>query len=183
MNRDPSDSSLYDYSVTFYMQGIQRCFEYEVSRETSQRIRGSLEDEDAGNLVFEACRPAEQIVINSRFVQMVQFRWRPKSAGDGGDGLAAETGDAPSAAGAHNDAILFYFAGRESPLSVLADDPEEVFDLVLAMQTEAFPRCSIVDAAGEETLLDIRRLVCAEFPLGLTHEGEAQALFEVTEEA
>jgi hypothetical protein len=65
---------------------------------------------------------------------------------------------------------------------VTADDPEEVFDLVLAMETEAFRRCSIVDAQGEEAVLDVRKLVCAEFPLGLAQRGENQALFEVEEE-
>jgi hypothetical protein len=177
---DRPDDSVYDYSIALFMQGIDRRFEYELSRGTSERIRQALEDEETGNLVFEAFRPAERIVINCRFIQFAQFRWRPRvgddHAADGGDGGRRRPGIDRA------NTIHFYFSGREEPISILVDDPEEVFDLVLAMETEAFPRCSIVDSDGEEAVLDIRKLVCAEFPQGLADRGEAQALFELQEE-
>jgi len=173
---DIPDDSLYDFSVVFYMEGIKRRFEYAVSKGTYDRIREALEDEDIGNITFEAYRPAEQIVVNSRFVQLVRFRWQPKNGGDesprGGEsadsGLGLD-GGAPE----RGDTIDLYFTGREEPIRLDADDPEEVFDLVLAMETEAFSRCSIVDVGGEEAVLDLRKLVCAELPLGLAQQGEA----------
>ncbi len=188
---EPVDSSLYEYSLVFYLQGIERRFDYAVSFETSKRVRELLEEEHAGNLVFEAYGPAEQVVINSRFMQMAHFRWLPKQAGEKCDG-AEEAGpgggeddrnDETGAEGApRDDAIRLYFIGRESPVRVVAEEPEEVFDLVLALQTEAFPRCSLVDSEGEEAVIDIRKLACAEFPLGLAQRGEAQALFEIRDE-
>lgn len=178
------DSGAYDYSVVFQLDGLDRRFEYLVSKETSERIREALEDDDAGNVIFEAFRPAEQIVINARFIQVAQFRWRPaaeteyeaEAAGDGdpagGDSLEERA-----------NAVSFYFAGRETPVVLFVDDPEEAFDAILAMETEAFSRCSIVDAEGEEAVLDLRKLACAEFPLGLADRGGAAALFELEEEA
>lgn len=199
--RDISDISLYEFTVVFHLHGLERAFEYEVASETSERLREALEDEETGNLVFEAYRPAEQIVINSRFLQMAHFRWRPRSSGDDdalhpagggalGDGVPGNGGGTEETTcqtgGSADDEraglIRLYFSGREAPITLTADDPEEVFDLVLAMRTEAFPRCAIVDSGGEEAVIDLRRLVCAEFPLGLAHRGEAQALFEVKEE-
>lgn len=169
----------YDYFIVFHLEGVLRRFEYEVSKQTSDRVRESLEDIETGNLIFEAHRPAEQILVNSRFIQLAQFQWRPKEealddGANGGNGGAGTPDDL--------NTVSFYFTGREAPITLTVEDPEEVFDLVLAMETEAFPRCSIVDAEGEEAVLDIRKLVCAEFPLGLTDRGGAQALFEVQEE-
>jgi hypothetical protein len=71
---DIDDQSLNDYSIVFYMEGIARHFEYYVSKDTSERVREALEDEETGNLIFAAYRPAQQIVVNSRFVQFVHFR-------------------------------------------------------------------------------------------------------------
>lgn len=170
---DPRET-LHDYSVVFYMEGISKRFEYEVSKGTYDSLRQGLEDDDIGNLVFAAYRPAEQIVINSRFVQLAHFLWQPR--GEGGWPFSRE---APE----RRDTIDLYFAGREEPVRLETDDPDEVFDLVLAMETEAFPRCSVVDANGEEAVLDLRKLVCAEVPLGLAKEGEAHALAELEEGA
>ncbi len=183
---DIPDDFLYDFLVVFYLEGITRRFEYEVSKGTYDRVREALEDEDIGNITFEAYRPAEQIVVNSRFVQLVHFLWQPKNRGDESPGAA---GPAKSAGPGESDVtprrgdtIDLYFTGREEPIRLDADDPEEVFDLVLAMETEAFSRCSIVDAGGEEAVLDLRRLVCAELPLGLAQQGEANAFLELEEE-
>jgi hypothetical protein len=181
---DIPDEALYDFSVVFYMEGIERRFEYAVSKGTYDRVREALEDEDIGNITFEAYRPAEQIVVNSRFVQLVRFLWQPKNQSDGssGDGEAAESGPRPEGgAPERGDTIDLYFIGREEPIRLDADDPEEVFDLVLAMETEAFSRCSIVDVDGEEAVLDLRKLVCAELPLGLARQGEANVFLELEE--
>jgi len=169
---DVPDEGLYDFSVVFYVEGIKRHFEYEVSKGTYDRIREALEDEDIGNITFEAYRPAEQIVVNSRFVQLVRFLWQPKRGDDESPG-GGDTG--------RGDTIDLYFIGREEPIRLDADDPEEVFDLVLAMETEAFARCSIVDIGGEEAVLDLRKLVCAELPLGLAQQGEANVFLELEE--
>jgi hypothetical protein len=182
------DEALYDYSVAFFMQGIERRFVYELSRQTSERVREALEDEETGNLVFEAFRPAERIVVNSRLIQLARFGWRPKGGGDdrvadtGGGDAEGGNGGRRAPGGERTNTIRFYFAGREEPIDLVVDDPEEVFDLVLALETEAFPRCSVVDSNGEEAVLDIRKLVCAEFPRGLADRGEAQALFELQED-
>jgi hypothetical protein len=176
---DIPDEALYDFSVVLYMEGIDRRFEYAVSKGTYDRIREALEDEDIGNITFEAYRPAEQIVVNSRFVQLVHFLWRPRSGGGGspGAGGSTERGGPP----VRGDTIDLYFTGREKPIRLDADDPEEVFDLVLAMETEAFSRCSIVDVEGEEAVLDLRKLVCAELPLGLAQQGEANVFLDLEE--
>ncbi len=163
------DDSLYDYFVVFYMQGSAKRFQYEVSKATYARVREALEDEEIGNIVFEAYRPVEQIVINSRLVQLARFLWRPQ----------AERQDVRE----RGDTIDLYFAGRLEPIRLRADDPDEVFDLMLALETEAFSRCSIVDAGGEEAVIDLRKLVCAELPLGLAQQGEANTLLELEEEA
>jgi hypothetical protein len=176
---DIPDESLYDFSVLFYMEGVKKRFEYTVTKGTYERIREALEDDDIGNITFEAFRPAEQIVVNSRFVQLVHFLWKPKKGGDESPGTEyAQKGEGRG----RGDTIELYFAGREEPIQLDADDPEEVFDLVLAMETEAFSRCSIVDMDGEEAVLDLRKLVCAELPLGLARQGEANALLELEEE-
>lgn len=178
---DIPDEALYDFFVVFYMEGIKKRFEYAVSKGTYHRMREALEDEHIGNITFEAYRPAEQIVVNSRFVQLAHFRWQPKNGGDaspGGDG-SSEEGETPERA----DTIDLYVTGREEPIRLEADDSEEVFDLVLAMETEAFSRCSIVDADGDEVVLDLRKLLCAELPLGLAQHGEANAFLELEEEA
>lgn len=99
-------------------------------------------------------------------------------ASPGGDG-SSEEGETPERA----DTIDLYVTGREEPIRLEADDSEEVFDLVLAMETEAFSRCSIVDADGDEVVLDLRKLLCAELPLGLAQQGEANAFLELEEEA
>ena len=181
---DVPDEGLYDFSVVFYVEGIKRHFEYEVSKGTYDRIREALEDEDIGNITFEAYRPAEQIVVNSRFVQVVHFLWQPKNGGDeapGSDECAEKGGASEGGPSERGDTIDLYFTGREEPIRLDADDPEEVFDLVLAMETEAFSRCSIVDVDGEEAVLDLRRLVCAELPLGLAQQGEANVYLELEE--
>jgi hypothetical protein len=184
---DIPDDSLYDFLVVFCLEGITKRFEYEVSKGTFDRVREALEDEDIGNITFEACRPSAQIVVNSRFVQLVRFLWQPKNEGEaspGDVGPVEDTGpDAGDVTPGHDDTIDLYFTGREEPLRLNADDPEEVFDLVLAMETEAFSRCSIADIGREEAVLDLRKLVCAELPLGLAQQGEANALFDLEEEA
>jgi hypothetical protein len=177
-----SDETLYDYSVIFYMEGIDRSFVYEVSKAIHESIRQSLEDDDIGNILFEAYRPVEQIVVNSRFIQVARFLWRPKEEA-GGSFHYGESDETASERPKRVDTVDLYFTGREAPVRLRAGDPEEVFDFLLAMETEAFPRCSMVDAQGEEAVIDLRKLVCAELPLGLAQRGEAHALAELEEEA
>ncbi len=173
---DIPDESLFDFFVVFYMEGIRNRFMYAVSKGTYDRIREALEDEDIGNITFEAYRPAEQIVVNSRFVQLAHFLWQPKNGDSDSLGSDASSEEEGAREQERGDCVDLYFTGREEPIRLEADDPEEVFDLVLAMETEAFSRCSIVDAGGEEAVLDLRKLVCAELPLGLARQGEANAL-------
>lgn len=179
---DIPDESLYDYFVVFYMQGVGRRFQYEVSKGTYDRIREAMEDEDIGNIVFEAYRPAEQIVVNSHFVQLAHFLWRPARGVAIATAPQTATEPGPEEDKGRGETVDLYFSGRDEPVRLVADDPEEVFDLVLAMETEAFSRCSLVDANGEEAVMDVRKLVCAELPLGLTRQGEANALLELEEE-
>ncbi len=174
------DSSPCDYSAVFYLEGIHRRFVYQVSKEASERIRESLEEETTGNLIFEAFRPAEQVVVNSRLIQLLQFQWDPVT--DSELDLPGEA-DADDELDERTGAVSLYFCGREAPVELEVDDPEEVFDLLLAMETEAFPWCSVVDAEGEEAVFDLRKLACAEIPLGLTDRRSAQALFGLEEEA
>jgi hypothetical protein len=171
---DIPDETLYDYFVDFCLEGAGRRFQYEVSKGSYDRIREALENTEIGNIVFEAYRPAKQIVVNTRFLQLAHFLWRPKQDED----LSSPT-EQPADQG---DTVDLYFIGKEDPVRLRADDPEEVFDLVLAMETEAFSRCSVVDANGEEAVLDIRKLVVAELPLGLAQQGETNALLELEEE-
>jgi hypothetical protein len=193
MRDTPDDSdgsprgSQYDYFLAFYMHGVGRRFTYEVSRASFERVRETLEDDDVGVVVFEAFRPAEQIVINSRFIQLAHFLWQPK--GEALEVIDPEAVAGPASASGHDtgakrgDTVDLYFTGREEPVLLKADDPEEVFDLLLAMETEAFARCSLVDADGQEAVIDLRRLVCAELPLGMGQERKPEPLLELEKEA
>jgi hypothetical protein len=165
---DLMDEALLDFFVVFYLEGARKHFTYEVSKTTYDRLREAVEDDDIGNITFQAYRPSQQVVVNSRFVQLVHFLWQPKTELD--NPLGRQT------------TIDLYFAGRRKPMQLVADDPEEVFDLLLSMETEGFVRCSIVDADGQEAVLDLRKLVCAELPLGLAQAGEANVLADLEEE-